>query len=410
MATHDSHAAPSISDNTTLGELGGKLLKIGAGVGVLSLGGAALLGMQAQDGGKRFFFAYLVAFVFFLTISLGSLFFVTVQHLTRAGWSVTVRRIAEVMAQNLLLMALLSLVIIVPMLMGNDALYAWVNHAKVETDHLLHAKAPYLNLPFFLVRCGIYFGFWVLLARFFIKRSTAQDTSGDATITSTMQKVSAPAMIGFALTLTFASFDFVMSLDPYWFSTIFGVYIFAGCAMSFFATFALTCMALQKSGRLATAISTEHYHDIGKLLFAFLFFWGYIAFSQFMLIWYSNVPEETEWYQHRMHGGWGWLGVVLILGHFFVPFLGLLSRHIKRRRVTLAFWAVFLLAMHYVDLYWLVVPTYSHVTVPFGLIDILALVGIGGLWLAGFALAGKGRALLPLRDPRLPEAMHFENI
>ena len=405
---HETDAI-EIKDNIQLGELGSKLFKGSLGFGVLGLGVAALLGYSARDGGAHFMHAYLVNLMYFLSIALGALFFVTLQHLVRAGWSVTVRRLAELMAGALPVLAVLFLPILVAMLAGQANLYSWVDSEMMHNDHLLHKKMAFLNVPFFAARCAIYFGFWALAARYWLRRSTAQDQSGDILITARLQSVSAPAMILFALTLTYAAFDLLMSLTPTWYSTIFGVYFFAGCVMSFFAAISLFAMLLQRSGRLATVITTEHYQDLGKFLFGFVFFWGYIGFSQFMLIWYANIPEETEWYAPRMAGGWGWMSLALLFGHFCVPFLGLVSRHVKRNRFGLAFWATFLLVMHWIDLYWIVMPHLDEHHIPFGMIDVACLLGVGGVVAATVAYLGSGRALVPVRDPRLSEALAFEN-
>jgi hypothetical protein len=353
--------------------------------------------------------AYLLSLLFFLSISLGGLFFVAVQHLTRAGWSVVVRRMAELLAGNLVLLAALALVVVVPALAGSGVLYEWADQAHAHADAVIAAKQGYLNGPFFALRAAVYFGLWIVLARWYLGRSTAQDVSGDAELTSRMEKRSAPAMLLFALTATFAAFDFVMSLDPHWYSTIFGVYVFAGSVMAFCATLALTMMLTQASGRLRDVLTVEHYHDVGKLLFAFVFFWGYIAFSQFMLIWYANIPEETRWYRVRFDGGWLTLSLALLFGHFLVPFVGLLPRGAKRRKSLLAFWAVLLLVMHYVDLLWLIGPTAGG-GVSFGIIEVLCLAGVGGLYVAGFFVLARSRSLIPLRDPRLGESVAFENL
>ncbi|MCC7380547.1 MAG: quinol:cytochrome C oxidoreductase [Deltaproteobacteria bacterium] len=405
-----THRTISLKDEKLeLGPLGGRLLMIGLVIGVVGLGAAIGLGLAAGDGWKHFFHSYLVAFAFFLTITLGGLFFVTVQHLTRAGWSVVVRRVAEIVAANVGVMAILFLVILVPIFMGNAALFKWTDHALVESDHLLHEKHAYLNVTFFAIRAVIYFVFWGLLSRFFLKRSTEQDQSGDPELSLKMERVSAPAMILFALTITFAGFDLLMSLDPYWFSTIFGVYVFAGSVMGFMATASLCFMFLQRQGLLKNAVTTDHYQDLGKLLFAFVFFWGYIAFSQFMLIWYANIPEETEWYQNRIQGPWLTVSYALLFVHVIIPFGGLLSRYVKRSRVGLAFWAVWLLGAHYLDIYWLVMPSLNNQSVPFGVIDVAALIGVAGFFLAGLALLAKGRPLLAVKDPRLNESLSFEN-
>ncbi|MBX3130883.1 MAG: hypothetical protein KF718_29460 [Polyangiaceae bacterium] len=397
-------------DNIRLGLDADRVMKVAGGVGAVSL--VACLGLGFTGDAKRFMFAYLTAYIWILSIAIGALFWVTLQHLVNANWSIVLRRVAELMAQNMPLMALLALPILVPTAMGNDSLYIWVNHETVHADHLLHHKAPYLNVTFFLIRCAIYFGFWVLLSRYLFQTSVAQDQSkspGD--LAKRMQGLSAPSMILLALTLTFAAFDFLMSLEPAWFSTIYGVYFFAGCVLSFNSLFALTLMWLQKQGRLVKSVSVEHYHDIGKMMFGFTVFWAYIGFSQFMLIWYANIPEETFWYKMRFTGDWRTVSAILLVCHFVLPFLGLLSRHIKRNKKTLGFWAVWILVLHYVDIYWLVKPSLHEETLPTGdlLLDVTAIVGMLGLFLAGAAYQAKKVRLVAVGDPRLPKSLAFEN-
>lgn len=406
---HSNEAVVS-KDNVTLGALSPRLFRMGILAGIVGLGGAAALGIRAADHGERLMHTYLVSFMFCMSLALGGLFFTILQHLTRAGWSASVRRIAELLAGTLPVMAVLALPIVVPMLMGNAGLYEWVDHSLVEHDHLLHKKAAYLNVPFFVVRFALFFAIWTVLSRFFLRRSTAQDTSGDPVHTVRMQSASPVAMLLFGISITFFSFDFMMTLSPRWFSTMFGVYYFGGTLMSMFAIMSLIAMGLQRSGRLVHSVSQEHYHDLGKLLFAFVFFWGYIAFSQFMLIWYANVPEETEWYLHRMQGPWAYVSLLLLFGHFVIPFLGLISRHVKRNRKGLAFWAVYLLVMHWVDLYWLVMPSFDEHHTPFGLMDICCFIGLAGLLMATWAYLARRRPLIALKDPRMNEALAFENV
>ena len=403
------HADPT-SDKLVLDEQAPRLMGIGAVLGTAGLGLTAWLGMGAEDGGKQFFHSYLLGLIYFLSISLGALFFVTLQHLTRAGWSVVVRRVAEILAANLPMLVVLFAPILVGMWQGNPALYHWVDDNVVQHDELLRGKAPFLNVPFYLIRFGIYLVVWSVLSRFFLKQSVKQDESGDIGISAQMQFVSAPAMALFALTLSFAAYDTLMSIEAHWFSTIFGVYFFAGSVMSFLATTIVICKLLQASGILSNTLTVEHYHDLGKLLFGFVFFWGYIAFSQFMLIWYGNMPEETEWFLERQTDNWAWVSLTLLFGHFLLPFPGLLSRHIKRNGVTLTMWAVWLLCMHWVDMYWLIMPSLREGEPPLGLIDLTAWLGVGGLYLANFAYTAKGKRLLPVRDPRLSESLAFENL
>lgn len=373
-------------------------------VGVAGLALAAFGGMSGEAAARtRFFHAYLVAFMFFLSLALGALFFVLMAHLTRAGWSVTVRRVAEVVAASVAVLAVLALPIL---LWGMDALYPWVT---AEHDHLVDLKRPYLNVGFFWLRVVGYFVVWTLIAWLFLGRSRRQDASGDPRLTRTLEVASAPLTIVFALTVTYASFDFLMSLYPHWFSTIFGVYFFAGCFLGFLSFAVLLFMLIQRLGALRRVVSTEHFHDLGKLQFAFVVFWAYIAFSQFMLIWYANLPEETVWYKYRQHGPWMAVSMLLLVGHFIVPFLVMISRHTKRARVVLAAASVWLLVMHWVDLFWLVMPPVYEDRLPVGLPEVATFLGIGGLFL-GTVLWGLGRqALVPVRDPRLAEALRFEN-
>ncbi|MEZ0312469.1 MAG: quinol:cytochrome C oxidoreductase [Myxococcota bacterium] len=400
-------------DNYSFGAAGTKLTIIGGIVGLLALGGAAAMGVAADDHLGRFLHAYLLAFYFVLTIALGCLFFVGIQYLFRSGWSVTVRRLAELGAGVLPVLAVLALPIIVSVAMGNHSLYPWTDHEVVSQSHLLEHKAPYLNLNFFLVRCVVYFAIWALLSWYFLSSSTKQDSSGDPKLTRRMEIVSGPATLLFALTLTFASIDFIMSLAPTWFSTMIGVYFFAGACTSSLSFLILFAMALQKSGRMTQVLNTEHYHDLGKLLFGFTFFWSYICFSQFMLIWYANIPEETEFYLHRFQGPWYWFSWFLLLGHWAFPMAGLLSRHVKRNRKGLAFFAVWLLVMHYVDIAWYVLPTvggHDAHGIPFGPMEVLSWVGMVGIFLAVVGFLGSRRSLVPLKDPRVTEALSFENI
>jgi hypothetical protein len=389
-----------------LGALGTRVAWIAGGAGVAGLLASVALAALGGDGWQRFFFSYLLSFSYLLTLALGALFFVILHHLTRAGWSVVVRRWAEAVAAVLPYLALAVVPIFV---FGMPHLYHWARPEVVAADPLLRGKQPYLNLPFFAIRLVVYFGLWSLLSRFYFGRSLRQDATGDVQLTVQMERRSALAMVGFALTLTFASFDLLMSLDAHWFSTIFGVYVFAGSVVSFFALLTVLVFAAQRAGLVRHVVTVEHYHDLGKLLFAFTVFWAYIAFSQYMLIWYANLPEETEWLLRRQTHGWGWVGLLLLFGHFVVPFVMLLSRAPKRRPALVALAAAWMLLMHWVDLYWVVVPEASPANAVPHLLDLTVLVGLGGVAIATVALLLRDRSLIPERDPRLAESMMFEN-
>lgn len=398
---HEQH-----DDKITIDGEASRLSQIALGVGGVALAGAVLLGLGDLAKLQR---AYLVAFMYVLSIALGALWFVAIQHLTNAKWSVVVRRVAEILANNMVLVGVLSLGVVVPMLLGSTDLYAWLDHERVEHDHVLHHKAAYLNITFFTVRWLLYFGFWVWLGRRFYKMSVLQDKDGGEGITKALQRTSAPAMIAFALTLTFCAIDLVMSLDALWFSTMFGVYYFAGCVLAGYSSLALSLMWVQSKDRLTTSVTREHYHDIGKMMFAFTVFWAYIGFSQFMLIWYADIPEETHWYHWRFEGGWKVVSALLLACHFVVPFFGLMSRHVKRNKRALAFWAVWILAIHYLDLFWLIYPN-GDGAVPLGLVDILCLIGVVGLYVGVAARSARGVNLIPTGDPRLADSLAFENV
>ncbi len=385
----------------------------GAGlIGVLGLVASALLGIGAGDEGERFFFSYLVSFCHFLSISIGALFFVMIHHVARAGWSVVVRRFAEAIAANLAPLALLF----VPILLGMHQLYHWTHAEAMAHDPLLQGKSAFLNVPFFVVRAVIYFVVWGALSQYYLSRSARQDETGDWRITIRMQNWGAPGLVLFALTVTFAAFDFLMSLDPHWYSTIFGVYYFAGGVLGFFALLPILSFLVQRSGRVAAAITPEHYHDMGKLIFAFVVFWAYIAFSQYMLIWYANIPEETGWYLKRQTGEWAGLSLALLFGHFVLPFILLISRYVKRRSRLLTLGALWVLFFHWVDIYWLVIPEMPSVrnaepgVVPLHPLDLTCFLGIGGVYIAILVWRLKKNALIPVKDPRLDESLAFENV
>jgi len=405
------------ADNIRLGAAGQSLFSMAAGIGGLGLAAAVGLGSMAGDGFRRFSLSYVTAFMWVLALGLGALFWVILQNLVNAHWSIVLRRVGELMAAQLPLLAVLALPIVVPIFMGNSSIYEWSNSEAAQHNHLLAHKAAYLNPTAFLIRFVVYFGLWTLLSRFYLNNSLAQDSSKDPkAIMGKMRAASGPAMIGFALTMTFCAVDLLMSLDPLWFSTIFGVYYLASCVLGINSFLALAGMWLHKRGVLTKSVTTEHFHDLGKMMFAFTVFWAYVAFSQFMLIWYANIPEETGWFKERFEGGWcgGWgmLSATLLFGHFVIPFFGLVSRHIKRRRPTLAFWAIWQLVMIYLDMYWLVMPTIGPHTSgpPFALIDIACMVGVLGVFIAGIAMRAKNLNIMPTNDPRLPKSLAFENI
>jgi hypothetical protein len=376
---------------------------IGAAAFVLGAGASALLGMGNP---KQFFFSWLLSFLFFLSLALGGLFFVLIQYASQGTWGIVVRRIGETVFATLPLMAALFL----PLLLGLHDLYEWTHHEAVAQDAVLQWKAPFLNVPFFLVRAFIYFAVWSFIAITYYRGSKRQDETGDVAISARLRRFAGPSIIVLAITSTFASIDWIMSLTPHWYSTMFGVYFFAGSFVGFIALLSVVVVAMRGAGLLDTVVSPEHLHDIGKLLFAFTAFWAYIAFSQFFLIWYANLPEETIWFKARLEGSWKAVSVLLIVGHFAAPFFFLMGRAVKRRGSTLAFGGVWLLTMHFIDLYWQVMPTLHPEGVRVSILDITAFVAIGGAFVAATSWLIRRQALVPLRDPRLAESLAFENL
>ena len=376
---------------------------IGAIAALVGVVGCAILGAANP---KQFFFSWLVSFLFFLSLALGALFFVLIQYAAQGGWGIVLRRIGETVFATLPVMAALFL----PLLLGLRDLYSWAVPGAAEHDALLHWKAPYLNVPFFLIRAAIYFGSWSFIALLYYRGSSGQDATGDPRVSARLRRLAGPAIIVLALTQTFAAIDWIMSLTPHWYSTIFGVYFFAGSFVGFIALLSIVAVAMRRAGLLDTVISVEHLHDVGKLLFAFTAFWAYIAFSQFFLMWYANLPEETIWYKARIDGSWLTVSLLLMAGHFAAPFFFLMGRAVKRRGSTLAMGGAWLLVMHYVDLYWQVMPTLHPEGVRPSVLDLAAFVAVGGCFVAAAGWLMRRQALVPLRDPRLAESLAFENV
>jgi hypothetical protein len=376
-------------------------------IGAISalLGALACAALGAADP-RQFFFSWLVSFLFFLSLALGGLFFVLIQYATQGGWGIVVRRIGETVFATLPVMAALF----VPLLFGLHDLYSWTVPGAADHDALLRWKAPFLNVPFFLVRAVLYFACWSFIALLYYRRSSGQDETGDPAVSARLRRVAGPSIIVLALTQTFASVDWIMSLTPHWYSTMFGVYFFAGSFVGFIALLSVLAVAMREAGLLDTVVSVEHLHDVGKLLFGFTAFWAYIAFSQFFLIWYANLPEETIWYRARFEGSWLTVSLFMMAGHFGIPFFYLMGRAVKRTGRTLAIGGAWILGMHFVDLYWQVMPTLHPDGFRPSLLDVAALVTVGGCFVAAASWLMRRHALVPLRDPRLGESLAFENV
>jgi hypothetical protein len=278
-----------------------------------------------------------------------------------------------------------------------------------DHDALLKWKSPFLNVTFFVIRAAIYFVSWSAIAIVYYSRSRSQDVTGDAAVSARLRRFAGPALIVMAITSTFASIDWIVSLSPQWYSTMFGVYFFAGSFIGFIALMSVLVPVMRRVGLLDTIVTPEHLHDIGKFLFAFMCFWAYIAFSQFLLIWYANIPEEAVFYRARTTASWKMVSILLMVGHFGVPFLYLMGRTVKRHAATLALGGAWLLVMHAVDVYWQVMPTLHTEGVRITALDIAAFTAVGGCFVAAMGWLMRRQALVPLRDPRLPESLAFEN-
>jgi hypothetical protein len=402
IAERDGAALPPDQATIPPGHSWNRLPVIGAAAALL---GAVVCVMLGFGNPKQFFFSWLVSFLFFSSLALGALFFVLIQYAAQGGWGIVLRRIAETTFATIPVMAALF----VPLLLGLHDLYSWSVPGAAEHDALLRWKRPYLNVPFFLIRAAVFFGLWSFIALLYYRGSRGQDVTGDPAVTARLRRLAGPAIIVLALTQTFASVDWIMSLTPHWYSTMFGVYFFAGSFVGFIALLSVVATAMRRAGLLDAVISPEHLHDIGKLLFAFTVFWAYIAFSQFFLIWYGNLPEETVWYKARMEGSWMTVSVLLMAGHFAVPFFYLMGRTVKRNGATLAIGGVWILVMHFVDLYWQVMPTLHPEGFRPSVLDVAAFVAIGGCFVAAASWLIRRQALVPLRDPRLAESLAFEN-
>lgn len=380
----------------------GALAKISLVLGLLGLA-ASGYGFTIDKG--QLMHSYLTSFMFWISIALGGLFFVLVNYLANARWSVVTRKISE----SIMCSFPLLLILFIPILFSIHELYHWSHEEAVATDLILQTKTSYLNTPFFIIRSVGYFVIWIILTILLGNKSMSNEKKADPHYYKKVRKISAPGMILFAITITFASFDWLMSLDPHWFSTIFGVYLFSGSFLAFLCFFVLIGKYLASQGILKDIITVEHYHDVGKLMFGFIIFWSYMAFSQYFLIWYANIPEETYWFLKRWEGSWVTMSMVLLFGHFVIPFILMLTRWSKRNTFMLVFMALWILAMRWVDLYWLIFPTHSESGVYLSWMDLSTMVGIGGVfvWFVMFRMTKD--KLIPLNDPDLGTSLHHVN-
>lgn len=425
--------------------------KIAGGVGVAGLA-IGLYGYKTDP--TRFAYSYLFAYFVALSLALGSMFFVLVLYMTKAAWGVTVRRIAEFFMRPMGALAFL----VIPLVFMLPQLFPWMGakHGDTESSAEVSAaekdsplaeargiaarepvamrdrpfadanrmvaaaeaaeaqivvhKRPFLNPRFFLARLFLYVVVWSVLSHIYFRWSSEQDKTKAIANTAAAQRFAPVGLMLFATTLTFFAFDWLLSLDATWYSTIFGVYIFAQCALFQMAALILVTLMLRRSGLLGDAVNVEHYHDMGKLLFGWIVFWSYIAFAQFFLTWYANIPDEVAWFHKRWHdngGTWKGISFGLVIFHFFVPFWFLMSRNVKRRLPLLAIGAACMVVMHVVEVYWVIMPNLGPLAP--NLVDLACLVGVFGIYLASVLRGMMDHSLVAIGDPRLERALHFEN-
>jgi hypothetical protein len=380
-----------------------KLGRIGLVAGLVGL---ALLGAGFATDREQFFRSYLTGYMWMLGLAAGALGVMLLHHVTRGAWGVVIRRILEAAASPLTLG--FAAVAFLPIALGTHSLYEWTHAEVVAGDAILSHKKPWLNEPAFLGRSAIYLVLWIVLAAVFARLSARQDETGDRRIALSMQRWGAFGVVAFILSMTFAAFDWMMSLTPHWFSTIYGLYVIIGQAVAAMALVALAGLLLGEGPAPALPLQARHLHDHGKLLFAFVCVWAYFGYSQFIIIWSGNLPEETTFYTSRLNGAWKATTVVLVLLHYALPFALLLSRSRKRSARALAPIAVLLLFARWLDLHWLVAPAFSANAFTLHWLDLAAPLALGGIWLRLFTLGLKARPLLPANEPFLKEALAHE--
>ena len=364
--------------------------------------GALLCAVGYIMNPAQFVRSLLPPYIWLLSMALGSLALAMVHQVSGGAWGVVIRRILGAASRTLPLLTLLF----VPIALDMQSLYSWADPAKVAEDAILQWKQPYLNVPFFLARAAFYFAVWNGIAYFLNRWSLEQDTNPDPRIARRMQQLSAAGLLAYGLTITFASFDWLMSLEPHWFSTIYGVLIMGGQALAAMAFSIVVLSLLVRRAPFDELIRRDHFHDLGNLMMGFTMLWTYFAFSQYLITWAANIPEETEWYLHRTAHGWQFLALFIVVFHFAVPFMVLLHRAIKRNAAMVSKVAMVIVVMRLLDSYWLTAPAFAHGGAPHvHWLDVALPVSLALVWLGYFVHQLRGRPLLPLHDPEFAEAL-----
>ena len=352
---------------------------------------------------ERMWTSYLVAFFYFSCLGLGGLFFAAINHVTNAGWSVTIRRYAEGMTAFIPWMLAFGLLLLV----GVKKIYSWTDPEVVASSTLISAKTTYLNIPFLAVRIILFCAGYLLFRRLLVTNgSVKQDETGDPSLTKSAVGKSIAFILFFALSFSLFSVDMLMSLLPTWYSTIFGVYCFAGLFQSSLAVLSIIIIYMKRNGFVKGYVTSEHLHDVVKYMKAFTVFWAYIAFSQFMLIWYANIPEETEYYIMRSQNGWLGISFALLIFRFIVPFIALLPRGAKRNEGHVVLVACLILVMQYVDIYWMVYPNFFEGVLTFGALEIAIFLGFLGVFMLSVLHFFSKHNLVAIKDPRMNEALN----
>jgi hypothetical protein len=414
------------------GNLGKTMMKAGGALAVVMFAVSLFLGATGGDNWKRFLYSYVVGWAYIASLAIGMLWLVLLHHLTRSRWSTVVRRIAEAMTGAFPLIWLAGLGFVLPMLLGYKDLYYWAHpdaHNAALNPTIVH-KSGWLSPGFWALRYVIYGLIYSGTAYYFARTSRKQDETGDPALSTQMRVVSGPTMILYAFTTCLMATDILMSMAPKWYSTIYGVVYWGSGEVGAFAALGLIVLWLQRNGRLVHSITEEHYHDIGKWMFSFTFFYAYVQFSQFMLQWYGNMPEETNWWKYRMFGEWQWVSLLILGGFWAFPFVFLMSRWTKRIVPSLVFFSVWQLVFHWVDMYWNVMPSYDWTKaihesatinlgplmgpiglhhVGFSAVDITVWLGLLGVFLIG---TGRGLIgnLIPIKDPTLGLSLAHEQL
>jgi hypothetical protein len=366
------------------------------GLGLLSF----VIGLRSPE---RLWPAYLTAFFYFSCLGLGGLFFTAIQHIAKAGWSSSIRRLSESMTAFIPVILVGGLVLLI----GMKYLFPWANAEVIASSPMVAAKTGYLNVGFFAVRLALFCVGWLVFKYFIVGNSLKQDQTGDEQLTHKNVGMSIGFILFFSISFTLFSMDLLMSLLPTWYSTIFGIYTFAGLFQSSLAFLALMIIYVTRSGFIKGYVNHEHLHDVVKFLKGFTVFWAYIAFSQFMLIWYANIPEETEYYLMRsQNSGWIMISMGLLIFRFIVPFLALLPRGLKRNENHVILVSTLILIMQYVDIYWMVYPNFFHGHVTFGLTEVGMFAGFAGIFLYTVTSFLQKNNVMAIKDPRLHEAVN----